>query len=63
MKLVMISVDQNSAVDAFPSSTETVVTDAEVRDKHELSLELFDVRYCCDDMKYVSVAILPYCCT
>lgn len=35
MKLVMISVVQNSAVDAFTSSTEKVVTDAEVRDKHK----------------------------
>ncbi len=61
MKLVMISVVQNSAVDAFTSSTETVVTDAEVRDKHKLSLELFNMIYCCDDKKCVSIAILPYC--
>lgn len=38
MKFVMISVVQNSAVDVFTSSTEMVVTDAEVRNRHKVIL-------------------------
>lgn len=38
MKLVMISVVQNSAVDVFTNSTEMVVTDAEVRNGHKVIL-------------------------
>lgn len=60
MKLVMIFVVQNSAVDVFTSSTEMVVTDAEVTDRHNNNLLDRTGRYILWQRYKVCIEILHY---